>query len=201
MTKIVKLYSLNPEDYPNIDVEVEVIENTSENINNMILGEPFPAIKKAIVQARPAIAGEVVDTRPRVEVDGKIFTFSETKRTISPEEEQAGAIVVINPDGEEYVIKNREKFDAKYAKTQNGYIAIDGVKHFIRSNGNYSIKTSWGEEQIILKDSYFCIQDKNDIYAITNTAFDNTYTTDIQEIKNMACKMESIKQSRDSGRN
>lgn len=199
MTKKIKLYSLNNKEYPDIEIEVKVIENTSEKIKTMVDNKPFPAIKKATVQARKAKTGEVIDTRPRVEVNGKIYTFSETKRTITPQEEENGAVIVVNPDGEEYVIASKQKFNAKYQKTKDGYIAIDGVKHFIRSNDNYSIQTSWGEEQIVLKDSYFCVQDQNDIYGITNTAFDKTYTIDMEEIKQTASTMKKIKADREAG--
>ena len=196
MKKKITLYSLDEKKYPNIEIEVEVIEDTSKNIEKISEGKSFPAIKKATVQAREAKAGEVVDTRPRVEVDGKVYTFSETKRTITEKEESNGAMIVVNPDGEEYVINTATKFNAKYEETKKGFVAIDGVKHFVRSNGNYAIQTSWGEEQIVLKGSYFCVQDTADIYGVTNTAFDGTYATDPNQIRLVASKMEAIKKAR-----
>lgn len=199
MTKKVTLYSLDETKYPNMEVEVEIIEDTAKEIDNLTEGKPFPAIKKAVVKARPAKAGEIVDTRPRVEVNGRVYTFSETKRTITEKEEANGAMIVVNPDGEEYVIGSAQKFDAKYEKTSKGYVAIDGVKTFVRSNGNYAIQTSWGEEQIVLKGSCFCVQDASDIYGVTNTAFDGTYATDKKHIELVAMKMEDIKKSRTEG--
>ena len=199
MKKKVTLYSLDEKQYPNIEVEVEIIEDTSKDIEKISEGKPFPAIKKATVQARPAKAGEVVDTRPRVEVDGKVYTFSETKRTITEKEESNGAMIVVNPDGEEYVINTAAKFNAKYEETSQGFVAIDGVKSFVRSNGNYAIQTSWGEEQIVLKGSCFCVQDTSDIYGVTNTAFDGTYATDTNQIKLVAMEMEKIKKARTEG--
>ncbi len=196
MKKNITLFSLNENFYPNIDVEVQVIEDVASNINNMTCGTPFLAIKRAIVSARPANAGETVDTRPRVEVDGNLYTFSETTKTVSNEEEQNGAMIVVNPDGEEYVINSFKKFNTKYEKMANGYIAIDGMKLFARSNGNYAIKTSWGEEQIVLKGSYFCIQDHQDIYGVTNIAFDLTYTTDPKLVEQIEQTMQEIKNSR-----
>jgi len=199
MKKKVKLYSLDEKKYPNIEIEVEIVGETAKEIDKISEGKPFPAIKKAVVQAREAKAGEVVDTRPRVEVEGKVYTFSETKRTITEKEEQNGAMIVVNPDGEEYVINTSAKFDSKYEKTSKGYVAIDGVKSFVRSNGNYAIQTSWGEEQIVLKGSCFCVQDTNDIYGVTNTAFDGTYATDPNQIRLVAMKMETIKKARTEG--
>ena len=98
-------------------------------------------------------------------------------------------MVVVNPDGEEYVIASKAKFDAKYEKVGDGYVAIDGIKHFVRSNGNYAIQTSWGEEQIVLEGSYFCVQDTKDIYGVTNAAFEGTYTTDKEQILDTAEKV------------
>lgn len=200
MKKKITLYSLNENEYPNVEVEVEVVENTAESIEALSAGEKFPAIKKAVVQARRARAGEVVDTRPRVEYRGRIYTFSETKRTITKEEEEKGAVVVINPDGEEYVIATSAKFFSKYAMAENGFVAIDGTKQFVRSNGNYAIQTSWGEEQIVLEGSCFCVQDKSDIYGITNTAFDGTYTTQPEQIAYVEGRMEDFRKAKAAGK-
>ena len=178
MKKEITLYSLDKEIYPDTTVEVEIIEDTYKSIEKICDNKIFPAIKSATVQARKAKAGEIVDTRPRVEVDGKIYTFSETKRTVTEAEEEKGAMIIINPDGEEYLINSKEKFDKKYKSTPEGYIAIDGIKHFSTSTGNYAIKTSWGEEQIVLNGSYFCVENITDIYGVTNTAFYETYTRD-----------------------
>ena len=199
MKKQVTLYSLNASEYPNIEIEVEIIENTAESLDLISSGGAFMAIKKAVVQARPAKAGEVVDTRPRVVYQGRVYSFSETTRTITPEEEANGAMVVINPDGEEYVIANSSKFESKYLKTSDGYVAIDGVKPFVRSNGNYAIQTSWGEEQIVLAGSCFCVQNLDDIYGITNAAFEGTYTTQPSEILQTVGKIAELKTARDSG--
>ncbi len=199
MKKKVTLYSLDEKQYPNIEIEVEVIEDTAKEIEKISEGKSFPAIKKATIQARPAKTGEVVDTRPRVEVDGKIYILPETTRTVTEKEEVAGAMIVVNPDGEEYLIKTADQFHKKYEETSKGYVAIDGVKSFVKSNGNYAIQTSWGQEQIVLKGSYFCVQDTSDIYGVTNTAFDGTYATDPNQIRLVAMKMESIKQARTEG--
>jgi len=196
MKKTIKLFSLDEKLYPNIDIEIEIIEDTADKIEDISDKKVFPAIKTATVQARPAVAGEEVDTRPRVEVDGKIYTFSETKKTVTEQEQNDGAMIVKNPDGEEYLIKSATIFKNKYEKTKSGYVAIDGVKKFVKSNGNYAIKTNWGAEQIVLAGSYFCVEDKSDIYGVTNIAFEKTYATDPQQIRVTAWKMDKIKESR-----
>lgn len=130
MKQTITLYSLNPEQYPNIEKEVEVIENTAAQIDEIASPTIVTAQKVTVVRARTAKAGEVVDTRPRVRVDGRVYTFSETRQTISEEKANNGAVVVTNPDGEEYVISTKEKFDKKYKQCAGGYIAVDGQKPF-----------------------------------------------------------------------
>lgn len=176
MTKKIKLYSLDPQSYPNIEIECEVIEDTAAKLEEITAGTPFVAVKTAVVQARKAQLGDVVDTRPRTWVDGRVYTFSETKQTISQEKVDQGAIIVTNPDGEEYVIKSEEKFMSKYKKVEGGFAAIDGPKKFAKASKNCTIKTSWGEEQIVPEGSYLCVSDKDDIYSVTNEAFEKTYS-------------------------
>lgn len=187
MTKKVTLYSLDPKVYPNVEVEVEVVTDTAARLDEISDSKVEEAIKFATIQAKPAKAGQVVDTRPRVNYQGHVYTFSETQQTITPEKEAAGAMVVKNPDGEEYVIATRAKFDGKYEKVDGGYRAIDGVKPFRRATKNVAIQTSWGEEQIVLEGSMLCVSNPSDIYSVTNAAFEGTYTTDktkIQQILN-----------------
>ena len=174
----VTLYSLNPSEYPNIEVEFDVVENIAQSIDAVANPNVVKAKKVAVVKARRAQAGEVVDTRPRAIVDGKVYVFTETTQKITPEKAEKGAIIVTNPDGEEYVIASAEKFAAKYEKCDGGYKAIDGAKKFRQAERNCIISTSWGEEQIIPKGSMFCVEYENDIYGVTNAAFEATYTTD-----------------------
>ena len=195
MKRKITLYSLDVKSHPNIEIEVEVVEDSVKNIERMSDGQPFLAIKSAVVQARPAKAGEIVDTRPRVEFDGRQYTLSETIKIVTADQEQAGAMVVTNPDGEEYLIRTAEKFESKYEKTSEGYIAIDNAKLFVRSNGNYTVPC-WGSEQVVLKGSYFCVQDKSDIYGITNMAFNSTYVTDEKQIHMVEEKIQEIKVQR-----
>ena len=68
-----------------------------------------------------------------------------------------------------------KRFEKQYSKVTNGYISADGENIFRKSIGNYIFRAHWGEEQVILKGSYFCITNKDRIYAITNIAFDNDY--------------------------
>ena len=182
-TRRVKLYSLNPKEYPDIEMDFEVIEDIVKSIDDVASPEIVKAKKVAVVQARRAKAGEVVDTRPRAIVDGKVYVFTETTQKITPEKAEKGAIIVTNPDGEEYVIASLEKFNAKYEKCDGGFRAIDGVKKFRECEEDCIISTSWGEEQVIPEGSMFCVEWENDIYGVTNAAFESTYSTDTKIIE------------------
>ena len=74
---------------------------------------------------------------------------------------------------------------------------LRGVKKFRKSKGNYVINTSWGEEQIVLKDSYFCVQNSQDIYGITNIAFELTYETEPKQVELISKKIQNIKNKRE----
>lgn len=182
--KKVTLYSLNQKEYPNIEIECQEIDNTADKLGQISDGKVFTAVKTATVQARKAKLGDVVDTRPRVRVDGHVYTFSETKQTISQEKVDQGAIIVTNPDGEEYVIKSEEKFLSKYKEVEGGFASIDSPRKFVKVTKNCAIMTSWGEEQIAPVGSYLCVSDKSDIYSVTNEAFEKTYSkTDLSAEK------------------
>lgn len=193
MIKKVTLYSLNPNEYPNEEVEVEVITNTASQIDEFADKEIINAIKYARVDAYPAQLGQDVDTRPRVNYNGNIYTFLETKQVVSQAKVDAGAMIVKNPDGEEYIIASSEIFSKKYTRSGDKYRAVDGVKPFRRVNKNVVIQTSWGEEQIALAGSMLCVADPNDIYSVTNAAFEGTYTTDPVDIEAITTLMSASK--------
>ena len=173
------LYSLD-ESYPNIEIDFE--ETTAPESTKYSDGEIIMARKTAVVQARKLEKEEVVDTRPRASVDGKTYVFSETKNTAP-----AGSWVITNPDGEEYVIKDKvkngqvvatadEQFSAKYSQTPEGYVSTEGPKHFVRIDSDICFKASWGETQFAPKGSYICTEyGPGEEYSVTNSAFDATY--------------------------
>lgn len=176
MKETITLYSLNEKEYPNINKEFELIDNIRESLEYVTTPGKVIAEKQANVDARLVKEGEIVDTRPRVIVDGKLYTFSETKRIITKEEALAGAVIVTNPDGEEYVIKSTEAFIKKYKLLPNGkFQSRDGAKAFLKTNQDIIITASWGEKQYCPKDSALCIQNLEDIYSVTNSAFQSTY--------------------------
>ena len=183
MKEVKRLYSLNPEEYPDIDMEFVVVNDTAAALDKIASSEVVYAKKVATVKARRAKVGEVVDTRPRAVVAGKVYTFSETVQTMTQEKVDAGAIIVTNPDGEEYVIKNEEKFFAKYEKCEGGFKAKGGVVPFRMATRDVAISTSWGEKQYVPKGSMLSVADPSDIYSVTNSAFEATYSTDPSIVK------------------
>lgn len=155
------------------EVEVTYVDPTKQ-IDEIADSKIIMAQKTALVQARRAKLGDFVDTRPRVNYQGKTYTYSETQQTISEKQVESGSVIVTNPNGEEYAISTQEKFDSKYIPVEGGFAPIDSPKPFRVSNGNYCFKTRWGEE-IVLQGSLFCVADPDHVYSITDNAFENTY--------------------------
>ncbi|MGN1227579.1 MAG: hypothetical protein ACI4TX_02955 [Christensenellales bacterium] len=175
MKEIITLYSLNPEQYEDTLWDFEIIENTREELDKIADSKVIYAKKTAIVQARKAKVGEVVDTRPRVNVNGKLYTFSETKQVVTEDKVKDGAIIVKNPDGEEYLIASLEKFEKRYKACEGGFQAIGEAMPFRIAKEDCAIQTSWGEIQYVLKGSALNVANMDDIYSVTNVAFESTY--------------------------
>ena len=176
MKEKVLLFSLCEKTYPSIEKEFLIIDNIAKQLDEITEPKIIKAKKTAIVKARSVKEGEIVDTRPRVEVDGKIYTFSETKQKVTKEMVDNGAVVVINPDGEHYIIKNEEKFAQKYQLTDDGFVAISDEQLFRKTIVDCIITASWGEKQYVPKGSYICVTNPSDIYSVTNSAFESTYS-------------------------
>ena len=124
-TRILKLNSLNKEEYPDIYVNCAVVDNLPLSVAKFMdkldsQGEGLNIAQKTVkVKARKGVIGEQVDTRPRVERDGKIYVIGETKGTVKVE----GSMVVTNPDGEEYIVKP-DVFNQKYTATSEDGVYI-----------------------------------------------------------------------------
>ena len=176
MKKTVKLYPLNPNGKV-LEKEFQVIENLSLYASKLMSGKsPIMAVKDCKVKARRVQVGEVVDTRPRTSVGGKIYTFSETTRAV--DEAKADNIAVTNPDGEEYLLAP-QKFKERYTQDKKGNIVSKGVpQEFVVVPEDIIITpTNWGgDTQVICKGGVLNVTDFNDIYGITNVAFEYTYT-------------------------
>lgn len=180
----VKLFAQG--DYEDIELDFEEIDIIGAKDINAVLqeitdGNIITAQKTAVVSARAPQLGEEVDTNPRCVIDGKTYTFSETKRVITEKDIELNSVLVKNPDGEEYVLKG-EKFVRTYDEVEGGYQPVDMPRKFVTITKNISFKAPWGEKMFAPKGSKLCIQnlDSRDVYSVTNSAFDSTY----QEIEN-----------------
>ena len=176
MKEIITLYPLNPKDEV-LEKEFKVIENLDLYAKTLMANQKIITAKKDCkVEVRKVQLGEVVDTRPRTEVDGKIYTFSETKRVV--DESKADNIAVTNPDGEEYIL-TPQKFKERYTVNKKGNIVSKGQpQEFVVVPDDIIITpTTWGgDTQVICKGGVLNVTNFNDIYGITNVAFKRTYS-------------------------
>lgn len=178
-TKKLKLTSLNPKQYPDLEIEARVVKDMKDYVGRFLKHQEkrnvYPAIaqKTALVNARLGVLGEEVDTRPRVEKDGKIYVIGETKGFVKVE----GSMVVMNPDGEEYIVKP-EAFEKKYKTTNSEgvYEPIAEPIKYIKTTENIVFDAPWGGDMYAVKGAALNISSMDDIYAIQNEAFEKTYT-------------------------
>ena len=163
------LYSLNPQEYPNI--EMDFIVTTAVNSLQFTSPEVINAQKTVPVHAVQAQADVEVVTQPRVEVEGKLYYIEETKNVA-----HAGDWIVTNPDGEQYVI-SATKFPAKYSDIGNGqFVPTEGPKTFQQTTDNVCFKASWGATQFVTAGSYICTAyGPGKEYGVSNFAFNKTY--------------------------
>ena len=172
------LYSLDRSKYPNRDVECKDIPDIKTYATTFVEYlkeqgiEPQYAQKTVPVTAREGIVGEQVDTRPRANYDGQMYTIEETKNSVKVE----GSKVVKNPDGEEYIVKP-EAFDKKYTEISPGeYQPVSSPIKYVILQEDIVFPAPWGGEMLGLKGAALNITNLDDIYAIQNSAFESTYT-------------------------
>lgn len=132
--------------------------------------QPGTYRKFATVTARVGTVGEKVST---VMADG----LHETDNVVSADENGNPGWVVTNPSGEQYIVQD-STFTAKYEK-------IDGTPDQFRPKGapivagqvNESIRfdAPWGEEIRLVAGGYLVFTDRDDIYAIQEKEFLETY--------------------------
>ncbi len=175
-TKKVKLISLNPEAYPDEEVECRIIDDMESYVKALIQQKQKvqTAQKNAVVTARPGKIGEKVDTRPRVERNGKIYVFGETKSEVTID----GSMIVKNPDGEEYIVTPKT-FAEKYQETETPgvYKSVSKPINYIVLQENVVFKAPWGTEMFALKGGVLNVSNIHKVYAIQNEAFNKTYAT------------------------
>lgn len=185
-TRTLKLNSLDKDAYADKEVECLVIEDMPMFVATYInelekQGKGLETAQKAVkVIARQGVVGEQVDTRPRVERDGKIYVIGETKCTVKVE----GSIIVTNPDGEEYIVKP-DAFAKKYTATNEPgvYMPVAQPVKYFTTDKDISFTAPWGETMFATKGASIIVSSPTDIYAVTNEAFKKTYTPIKQQNK------------------
>lgn len=169
------LTSLNRNKYPDKKIECVFVKDIKVYVKFRLENgaKVKRAQKTASVKARVGVLGEEVDTRPRVERDGKIYVIGETKGKVKVE----GSRIVENPDGEEYIVLP-DKFAKKYSPTsQKGvYKPNDGPIDYIKVEEDIAFTAPWGEDMYAIKGAVLNITNSDDIYAIQNVAVEKTYT-------------------------
>lgn len=184
--KTLKLISLNPSEYPDREIECLVVDDMKKYTESYLRYlfakgiSPKKAKKTSFVEARLGKVGESVDTRPRVERDGKIYVIGETTGKVKIE----GSMIVKNPDGEEYIVKP-EAFAKKYKPTDKKGVfePISEPIKYVTLQQDILFKAPWGEDMFGVKGAAINISNLDKIYAIQNEAFNRTYTPDNGENK------------------
>ena len=172
--KKVKLFSLHPEEYPDLEIEFKIIDDMKTYAENLMQHFPVQfAQKTAQVKARKGKLNEEVDTRARVLHDGRMYVMSETKNKVTME----NSMIVTNPDGEEYILKP-EKFALRYDCThyEDIYAAKSDVIQFVYLNENIVFQSPWCGDMFAHEGAALNVTHLNDIYCIQNCLFDNTYS-------------------------
>lgn len=126
--------------------------------------------KFAVVTARQGTLGEVVVTKMKNGLE-------ETRNTIGVDELGNLDWIITNPDGEEYVVKDK-KFKERYEvldASANTYQPKKEVNYFIQTTYNLTFTAPWGEEMTIKKGGYLNITNIREIYGIQKDEFLNTY--------------------------
>lgn len=176
--KKLMLNSLNKQEYSDKEIDCKVVENMKEYAGRLVEqalqnGGVQIAKKTVKVTARLGQVGEEVDTRPRVERDGKVYVIGETKGKVKVE----GSMIVVNPDGEEYIVKP-EAFAKKYQATseKDVYLPIAQPISYVILTEDIAFKAPWGEDMYGCKGAALNVSNLDEVYAIQNEAFKKTYT-------------------------
>lgn len=191
------LFSVNPSEYPDIEVEFTKYDTAEELAEQATVGSAIYAKKTAHVKARLAKEGEIVDTRPRLTYEGKVYTFSEVKRTASeytqkqrklngevvldengsPVVDTLRNYIVTNPDGEEYIVTEdqmNKRYDFVGTTAEGVYeCASKGNVETFKQVGQNCCVEKWSSIVYVTKGGYFNVGGN---YPITDCAFNGTYS-------------------------
>lgn len=205
MKQKIILKSVNPIEYPDLEVECKVIENDKigDYLATISDENKFYAHKSSKVTACRGNVGEKVKTVLTTVIDGKEYILHEEENTVKEnfiEQEdgsvvKAADIIVTNIESnsrERYIVKAK-KFASSYEASCSctschcgsgiKYVPVYDSRLLAKVDENVIIMTSWGEPAVCLKGSYIVTYDaeSNDYNTIESGAFNSTYTVDTQK--------------------
>lgn len=148
------------------------LSDTSEYIRERLAhgAVPVRAVKCAEVHARRGTEGEQIET---VLSDGLIETVN---RVTTDAETGAVDWVVQNPDGEQYIVRDRV-FREKYAphpEKPGVYLAKNRPVTAVQTAEDLRFPTRWGE-MTLKAGGYLLLQPDGEIYGVQEEAFLKTY--------------------------
>ena len=182
-TKKIHFTSMDLKKYPDMDMNFDVVKKPAEALPFFTDMNKVTATKNCKISARKALEGEKVSTGPIVEISGKKYRFVEAEKVITKEMAEAGAMIITNPDGEQYFNKSKEDFNKRYGEIKEGgkqaeYETCGTPQSFYTATENVVImKPEWGEDafQVVPAGSKVNVTDPAKPYSVTNSAFDATY--------------------------
>lgn len=173
--------------------KVEVLKYVKEGLENGSF-EPFEAEKFAKIYAIVGEVGEEViswsvdqEGKPVVE---KIATVSISEKTGRPGwiatklGDDLEPVVDTNGHLNQWIIEDStfvKKYEADDKSGENIYKPAGGVQIFVRINEDITI-FQWGEEMTIAAGGYINITNPDDMYAISQRDFDDTYRPVSEEL-------------------
>ena len=203
MKEKIILKSLNPERYPDLEIECAVI--TNDQITDYVATIPeerkIVASKTAKVKARYGTPGEIIQTTLKVTVNGYDYILQEETTEVKLRNADDGIqkvdIVVKNinsTSNEEYVVKYAKFIEMYTSACTSGachcgasvcYLPNDEPRQLAQVDENIIIITAWGSKAICLAGSYIVTYnaEENDYNTLEKGAFDSTYTVTEQPRK------------------
>ncbi|MDR0850037.1 MAG: hypothetical protein LBN07_00955 [Christensenellaceae bacterium] len=181
--KRIHFTSMDLKKYTDMDMDFRVIQKPAEALPYFTDLNKVVATKDCKISARRAVEGEKVTTGPIVEIGGKKYRFVEAEKVITKEMADAGAMIITNPDGEQYFNKTKADFEKRYGEIKAGgkqaeYQTCGDPQSFYTATENvFIMKSEWGEGafQVVPAGSKVNVTEPDNPYSVTNSAFDATY--------------------------
>ena len=166
--------------------KVEVLKYVREGLANGTL-EPFEAEKFAKIYARVGKVGEKIISWS-VDKEGNVVLEKEAVVSVSDETGRPGWVATKLDDDLNFVIDNNnhlnqwiiddktfmEKYEADTINGEGFYKPTGGIQLFVRISENITV-FQWGSDMTVAAGGYINITNPDDMYAISQRDFDDTY--------------------------